>query len=233
VYSAALALAMPPGILRSLQPLLRLLLLAATFWQTVSPALPPDCTRAMAGAPPCPQRSAPHIVGTSLLSLGACDECSIRAGLRAGCSQTDVRAYCSGDGDGGEHSSGAPPVQHLARSRTLVGQDFAAGRPVGKPGSSMTAAQLGFAASHYVGSQKLFLPETQVLRALNPDFIMLHYHLGIWQTAYNHPLIINGTGANKSSPRYCLHDATHDCAARSCLSAGRCAWQPGATTTHW
>jgi hypothetical protein len=36
----------------------------------------------------------------------------------------------------------------------------------------MTAAQLGFAASHYVGSQKLFLPETQALRALNPDFIM-------------------------------------------------------------
>ena len=61
---------------------------------------------------------------------------------------------------------------------------------------------------------------------------MLHYHLGIWQTAYNHPLIINGTGANKSSPRYCIHDATHDCAARSCLSAGRCAWQPGATATH-
>jgi hypothetical protein len=220
---------MPPGILRSLQPLLRLLLLAATFWQTVSPALPPDCTRAMAGAPPCPQRSAPHIVGTSLLSLGACDECSIRAGLRAGCSQTDVRAYCSGDGDGGEHSRGAAsPARAFPDSSgkisLLVDQ---------LPGSSMTAAQLGFAASHYVGSQKLFLPETQALRALNPDFIMLHYHLGIWQTAYNHPLIINGTGANKSSPRYCLHDTTHDCAARSCLSAGRCVWQPGATTTHW
>ena len=176
-------------------------------------------------------------MGTSLLPLGTCDECSICAGLGAGCSQTDFRAYCSGDGDGGEHSTGTRGAATRQSARAFPDSSGKISLLVDQlPGSSMTAAQLGFAASHYVGSQKLFLPETQALRALNPDFIMLHYalpDLGIWQTAYNHPLIINGAGADKSSPRSCLHDVTHGCGALSCLRAGRCVWQPGATTTHW
>ena len=39
---------------------------------------------------------------------------------------------------------------------------------------SMSDAQLRFAATHYVGTQKLFLPETQNLRTLNPAFVVLH-----------------------------------------------------------
>ena len=39
---------------------------------------------------------------------------------------------------------------------------------------SLSDAQLRFAATHYVGTQKLFLPETQKLRALNPAFVVLH-----------------------------------------------------------
>jgi len=42
---------------------------------------------------------------------------------------------------------------------------------------TMTAQQQGFAATHYVGSQKLVLETTRELRALNPNFVVLHYHL--------------------------------------------------------
>lgn len=72
---------------------------------------------------------------------------------------------------------------------------------------SLTPAQLSFAASHFVGSQKLFLPETQALRKLNPGFIVLHYHLGIWQTASNHPLVINGTAWGNDYPTVTTHDS--------------------------
>ena len=40
-----------------------------------------------------------------------------------------------------------------------------------------------FAASHYVGTQKQLVAVTQALRALNPNFLVLHYHLSMWQSA--------------------------------------------------
>ena len=49
--------------------------------------------------------------------------------------------------------------------------------------SGMPAAQQQFAATHYVGTEKQLLPDTQALRAINPDFIVLHYHLAMWQSA--------------------------------------------------
>ena len=73
--------------------------------------------------------------------------------------------------------------------------------------SSMTPAQLRFAASHYVGSQKLFVSETRALRAINPSFLMLHYHLGIWQTSAQHPLIINGASWGNDYPFVTTHDS--------------------------
>ena len=47
----------------------------------------------------------------------------------------------------------------------------------------------------------------QALRKLNPTFIMLHYHLGIWQTACNHPLVTNGTAWGNDYPLVTQHDA--------------------------
>ncbi len=43
----------------------------------------------------------------------------------------------------------------------------------------MSEGQLRFAATHYVGSQKLIRSLTRKLRKYNPDFIVLHYRLGI------------------------------------------------------
>jgi hypothetical protein len=56
----------------------------------------------------------------------------------------------------------------------------------------MTEAQVRFAATHYVGSQKLTLDITNRLRRYNPKFVVLHYHLGIWQQQPAHQFIIDG-----------------------------------------
>jgi hypothetical protein len=42
----------------------------------------------------------------------------------------------------------------------------------------MTEAQFQFAATHYVGSQKLVRDATRHLRQYNPNFLVLHYRLG-------------------------------------------------------
>lgn len=43
---------------------------------------------------------------------------------------------------------------------------------------SMSEAQFAFAASHYVGTQKVRRSEARHLRTYNPDFLVLHYRLG-------------------------------------------------------
>lgn len=44
--------------------------------------------------------------------------------------------------------------------------------------SSMSDAQFAFAATHYAGAQKLLRRDTRRLRAVNPEFLVLHYRLG-------------------------------------------------------
>jgi hypothetical protein len=57
---------------------------------------------------------------------------------------------------------------------------------------AMSTAQTAFAASHYVGTQKQLVPVTQALRALNPSFLVLHYHLAMWQSAPSVDFIVDG-----------------------------------------
>ncbi len=59
-------------------------------------------------------------------------------------------------------------------------------------GTSLTNAQIHFAATHFVGTQKILVPLIRKLRAINPRFLVLHYHLGVWQSGKNVPYIING-----------------------------------------
>ena len=56
----------------------------------------------------------------------------------------------------------------------------------------MTAAQERFAATHYVGTQKLSLNLSRPLRAINPQFLVLHYHLAMWQSAPRVNYIVDG-----------------------------------------
>ena len=57
---------------------------------------------------------------------------------------------------------------------------------------TMNAAQMTFATTHYVGTEKQLLSVTQQLRALNPNFLVLHYHLALWQSAPATNFIIDG-----------------------------------------
>lgn len=57
---------------------------------------------------------------------------------------------------------------------------------------TMNMAQMQFATSHYVGTEKQVLSVTQQLRSLNKDFLVLHYHLCMWQSGPNTPFICDG-----------------------------------------
>ncbi len=95
--------------------------------------------------------------------------------------------------------------------------DAATGRPFPDTFSSigiladqlpqMNAAQQQFAASHYVGTQKQLLPVTQALRALNPSFIVLHYHLAMWQSAPTVDFIIDGKTWGNDYPTVTTHES--------------------------
>jgi hypothetical protein len=72
---------------------------------------------------------------------------------------------------------------------------------------SMTASQMIFATSHYVGTQKQLLPVTQQLRALNPNFLVLHYHLAMWQSAPGVNFIDDGTSWGNDYPTVTTHES--------------------------
>lgn len=71
---------------------------------------------------------------------------------------------------------------------------------------SMDAAQMQFAATHYVGTEKQLLPVTQALRALNPNFLVLHYHLSMWQSAPETDFIVDGTSWGNDYPTVTTHE---------------------------
>ena len=64
----------------------------------------------------------------------------------------------------------------------------------------MSAAQEQFAATHYVGTQKLTRNLSNPLRVINPGFLVLHYHLAMWQSAPNVSFIVNGTKWDNDYP---------------------------------
>jgi hypothetical protein len=72
---------------------------------------------------------------------------------------------------------------------------------------NMTVQQMQFAAAHYVGSQKLVLAATQALRALNPNFVVLHYHLAMWQSAPSVSFITDGLHWSNDYPDVTTHES--------------------------
>jgi hypothetical protein len=71
---------------------------------------------------------------------------------------------------------------------------------------TMNAAQMQFAATHYVGTEKQLLPVTQALRAINPGFLVLHYHLSMWQSAPMTDFIVNGTSWDNDYSTVTTHE---------------------------
>jgi len=71
---------------------------------------------------------------------------------------------------------------------------------------TMSGAQIQFAATHYVGTEKQLLPITQALRAVNPNFLVLHYHLSMWQSAPATDFILDGTSWGNDYPTVTTHE---------------------------
>jgi hypothetical protein len=71
---------------------------------------------------------------------------------------------------------------------------------------TMNAAQTQFAATHYVGTEKQLLPVTHALRAINPNFLVLHYHLSMWQSAPMTDFIVDGTSWGNDYPTVTTHE---------------------------
>src|SRR6185312_13765969 len=71
----------------------------------------------------------------------------------------------------------------------------------------LTAAQQQFVVGHLVGTQKLTLAQSQPLRALAPDFLVLHYHLAIWQSAPAVTFIVDGMSWGNDYPTVTMNES--------------------------
>jgi hypothetical protein len=72
---------------------------------------------------------------------------------------------------------------------------------------TMSDAQIRFAARHYVGTQKLTLKQSRPIRAVNPAFLVLHYHLAMWQSAPNVQFIVDGNRWENDFPAVNAHES--------------------------
>ncbi len=72
---------------------------------------------------------------------------------------------------------------------------------------TMSTAQMQFATSHFVGTEKQVLSVTQQLRALNANFLVLHYHLCMWQSAPSTLFIVNGTTWGNDYPTVTMNES--------------------------
>ena len=99
-------------------------------------------------------------------------------------------------GSGGGQAGKRPWPDSTAQTRVLADQ---------LP-SGLTAGQRQFVVTHMVGTQKLTLAESQPLRALAPDFLVLHYHLAIWQSAPSVNFIIDGMNWSNDYPTVTTHE---------------------------
>ena len=92
---------------------------------------------------------------------------------RGGASPGGAGGSTAGTGGAGGSASKRPWPDSTARTLILADQ-----LPDG-----LTAAQQQFVVGHMVGTQKLTVAQSQPLRVLAPSFLVLHYHLAIWQSA--------------------------------------------------
>jgi Hypothetical glycosyl hydrolase family 15 len=116
----------------------------------------------------------------------------------------DNPAAASGSGDGGTGTEVAVEAPAPATSR--FPDTTATIAILSDQLPNMTAQQQQFAATHYVGSQKLVLETTRALRALNPDFVVLHYHLAMWQSAPAVSFITDGLHWSNDYPEVTTHE---------------------------
>jgi hypothetical protein len=86
---------------------------------------------------------------------------------------------------------------------------------------SMSTAQMQFATSHFVGTEKQVLSVTQQLRAMNSQFLVLHYHLCMWQSAPATTFITDGTTWGNDYPTVTMNESWfwHDASGQRVTSS--------------
>ncbi len=122
-------------------------------------------------------------------------------------------AGASGSGATGGASAGGGDGGVAADSGTSVGSK----RPFPDTTSTiailtdqlpnLTAAQQRFVVAHYVGTEKQTLAQSEPLRALAPNFLVLHYHLSMWQSAPSTDFIIDGVSWGNDYPEVTTHES--------------------------
>lgn len=156
------------------------------------------------------------------------------SGGAAGAANTGGAAQGGGSSAGGNGAGGAPGAggsTNAGGSTASGGSDNTGGR-IGAGGAApdggsrgrpfpdttstisiltdqlpnLTAAQQRFVVDHFVGTEKQTLSQSQPLRALRPDFLVLHYHLSMWQSAPATTFIIDGVNWGNDYPTVTTHE---------------------------
>jgi hypothetical protein len=118
------------------------------------------------------------------------------SGSSGGSSSTAGTSGSGSGGSGGVTAAKRPWPDSTAQTRVLADQ---------LP-SGLTDGQRQFVVAHMVGTQKLTLAESQPLRALAPNFLILHYHLAIWQSAPSVTFIVDGMNWSNDYPTVTTHE---------------------------
>jgi hypothetical protein len=124
------------------------------------------------------------------------------AGAHAGAAGSASGGATGAGGAGASAGSGGVATKRPwpdSTAKTLVLADQLPG--------GLTAAQQMFVVTHMVGTQKLTLAQSQPLRALQPNFLVLHYHLAIWQSAPSVTFIVNGVSWGNDYPTVTTHES--------------------------
>jgi len=166
------------------------------------------------------------LVGSSGCGSSSHDGASGSAGANSGGGSSGVAGAGAGTGAG---AGGAAGSASSAGGENNLGGDANAGSAGAAAGGAsatgrsfpdtnasiailadqlppMNDAQMAFAVSHYVGTEKQLLPVTQALRAKNPKFLVLHYHLSMWQSAPTTDFIIDGKSWGNDYPVVTTHE---------------------------
>jgi hypothetical protein len=138
-------------------------------------------------------------LGFGAWGLSACDSQESPAGsggATAAGGHATAGTSAGGSGPGGSSSVGTRFVDTSARIAILADQL-----------PTLSAAELDFAASHYVGTQKQVVGATHALRTRNPSFVVLHYHLAMWQSAPATLFIVDGQNWSNDYPEVTQHES--------------------------
>ena len=142
-----------------------------------------------------------------LLAVGACGSGSAGQGVGSGGSGGTTGAGGAGAGGATGATGGAVGTGGMVSKRPWPDSTAKTLILADQLPDGMSAGQRQFVVEHMVGTQKLTLAESQPLRALAPSFLVLHYHLAIWQSAPSVTFIVDGMTWGNDYPTVTMNES--------------------------